>query len=57
MRRFKSMGQAQRFLSTYGPIREHFRSKRFKMIASDYRAKMQEQFAVWNEVTRLSIAA
>ena len=57
MRRFKSAGQAQRFLSAQGPIREHFRPKRHKMSASDYRTKMQEQFAVWNEVTRLSIAS
>ena len=57
MRRFKSQGQAQRFLSAQGPIREHFRPKRHKMSASDYRAKMQEQFGTWNEITRLSIAA
>ena len=57
MRRFKSQGQAQRFLSAQGPIREHFRPKRHKLSASVYRAKMREQFAVWNEVTELSIAA
>jgi putative transposase len=57
MRRFKSQGQAQRFLSPQGPIREHFRPKRPQMKASDYRAKMQEQFTVWNEVTRLSKVA
>jgi len=57
MRRFKSQGQAQRFLSAQGPIRQHFRPKRHKLSASDYRAKMREQFAVWNEITRLSIAA
>ena len=57
MRRFKSQGQAQRFLSAQGPIREHFRLKRHKMNASDYRAKMKEQFGSWNEVTRLSVAA
>ena len=57
MRRFKSQGQAQRFLSAQGLIREHFRPKRHKMSASDYRAKRQEQFETWNEVTRLSTAA
>ena len=57
MRRFKSQGQAQRFLSAQGPIRQHFRPKRHKMTALDYRAQMREQFAVWNEVTELSIAA
>lgn len=57
MRRFKSPGQAQRFLSAQGPLREHFRPKRHKLSASAYRAKMREQFEVWNEVTKLSIAA
>jgi len=57
MRRFKSQGQAQRFLSAHGPIREHFRPKRHKMSASAYRAKMQEQFGTWNEITKLSKAA
>ncbi len=57
MRRFKSAGQAQRFLSAQGPIREHFRPKRHKMIALDYRAKMHERFGAWNEVISLSIAA
>ncbi len=57
MRRFKSQGQAQRFLSAQGPIREHFRPKRHNISASDYRVKIKEQFEVWNEVTRLSTAA
>jgi putative transposase len=57
MRRFKSVGQAQRFLSAHGPIRQHFRPKRHKMSASDYRAKMKEQFGTWNQVARLSTAA
>jgi putative transposase len=57
MRRFKSVRQAQRFLAAYGPIREHFRPKRHKMNAADYRVEMQERFVVWNEVTSLSIAA
>ncbi len=56
MRRFKSQGQAQRFLPAQGLIREHLRPKRHKVSASDYRAKMQEQFTTWNEVTRLSTA-
>ena len=51
MRRFKSQGQAQRFLAAQGPIRQHLRPKRHQMNASAYRAKMQEQFKNWNEVT------
>jgi putative transposase len=57
MRKFKSQGQAQQFLSAQGPIRQHFRPKRHKMKASDYRAQMREQFAVWDEITELSKAA
>ena len=48
MRRFKSGGQAQRFLAAQGPIRQHFRPKRHKMNAADYRAKIKEQFAEWS---------
>jgi putative transposase len=57
MRRFKSQAQAQRFLSAQGPLRPHFRPTRHKLTVSNYRAKLQEQFTTWNEVTRLSIAA
>jgi putative transposase len=57
MRRFKSAGHTQRFLSAQGPIREHFRPKRHKLGAWVYRAQMQEQFEIWNEVTTLSTAA
>src|SRR5512142_1375809 len=56
MRRFKSVGQAQRFLSAQGPIREHFRPKRHKLVAWVYRAQMQEQFEIWNALTKLPTA-
>jgi hypothetical protein len=51
MRRLKSPGQAQRFLSAFGPILDHFRPKRHRLPARDYRALMQDRFQVWNEVT------
>jgi putative transposase len=57
MRRFKSVGQAPRFLSAQGPILQHFRPKRHKVAVSVYRVQMQEQFEIWNEVTMLSTAA
>ncbi len=57
MRRFKSPGQAQRFLSAFGPIRQHFRLNRHKMRASIYRAQIQVQFKTWQEVTALKVAA
>src|SRR5258708_166484 len=52
MRRFKSPGQAQRFLSAFGPILDHFRPKRHRLTAEDYRVLMQDRFLAWNEVAR-----
>jgi putative transposase len=57
MRRFKSPGHAQRFLSAFGPISDHFRPKRHRLNASVYRALMQKRFQVWNEVTGRKAAA
>jgi putative transposase len=37
MQGFKSPGPAQRFLSAYGPIAQHFRPRRHLLSASDYR--------------------
>ncbi|GHO68386.1 IS6 family transposase [Ktedonobacter sp. SOSP1-52] len=48
MRRFKTPGHAQRFLSAFGPISNHFRPKRHRLHASDYRALMQDRFQIWN---------
>lgn len=57
MRRFKSPGQAQRFLSAQVPLREHFRPKRHKMTAVIYRAQRKDQFKTWDEVISLKAAA
>jgi putative transposase len=57
MRRFKSPGQAQRFLSAFGPILDHFRPKRHLLTVRDYRALMQDRFQVWSEVTSGKTAA
>ncbi|GHO81959.1 IS6 family transposase [Ktedonobacter sp. SOSP1-85] len=57
MRRFKSPGHAQRFLSAFGHISDHFRLKRHRLNASEYRVLMQGRFHVWNEVTRMKTAA
>ncbi|MDP9378771.1 MAG: IS6 family transposase [Chloroflexota bacterium] len=51
MQRFKSAGHAQRFLSAFCPIREHFCARRHRMKAGEYRAQRQSRFQVWNEVT------
>jgi putative transposase len=46
MRRFKSSGHAQRFLSAFGIITSHFRVGRHLYRASGYRAVMKSRFAV-----------
>ncbi len=51
MRRFKSAGHAQRFLSTFGLISSHFRVGRHLYTAISYRAVMRTRFAVWEDVT------
>jgi putative transposase len=50
MRRFKSAGHAQRFLSAFGIITSHFRVGRHLSKASGYRAVMKSRFALWEEV-------
>jgi len=51
MRRFKSPGHAQRFLSTHDPINNHFRPRRHRMAAVDYRAVRTQAFETWQQVT------
>ncbi|EFH88308.1 Integrase catalytic region [Ktedonobacter racemifer DSM 44963] len=51
MRRFTSPGHAQRFLSAFGPISDHFRPRRHRLSASNYRALLQERFEIWNDIT------
>src|SRR6266545_2414743 len=53
MRRFKSAGQAQRFLSVFGTISSHFRMGRHLYCASGYREVMKSRFAAWKEVIRV----
>ncbi len=57
MQRFKSAGHAQRFLSAFGPIREHFCPRRHRLKAREYRAERAHRFLVWNEVTGIQVAA
>ena len=49
MRRFKSAGHAQRFLSTFGVITSHFRVGRHLYRACGYRAVMKSKFALWEQ--------
>ena len=57
MQRFKSAGHAQRFLSAFGPIREHFCPRRHRLKAADYRRERATRFQLWNEVTGVQVAA
>jgi putative transposase len=50
MRRFKSSGHAQRFLSVFGIISSHFRVGRHLYGACGYKEVMKSRFALWNEV-------
>ena len=51
MQRFKSSGQAQRFLSTHGIIYGHFRPWRHLMAAAAYRRVRAKAFRVWRQET------
>jgi putative transposase len=54
---FKSPGHAQRFLSAYGPIAQHFRPRRHLLPASAYRQELGNRFHTWQDITSLSTAA
>ncbi len=51
MKRFKSAGQAQRFLSAYDGISNLSHLCRHQVPAAQYRAARTEAFAVWAEIT------
>ena len=51
MQRFKSPGQAQRFLSAHGMIYGHFRPRRHLMTADQYRRARAGAFRAWRRET------
>jgi putative transposase len=57
MQGFTSPGHAQRFLSAYGPIAQHFRPRRHLFSAPEYRQKMKQRLQVWSEITNTEMAA
>ena len=57
MRRFKSPGQAQRFLCAFGPIRDHFHPKQHQLTARRYRQQLRQRFQDWREITGLNSVA
>ncbi len=51
MKRFKSAGQAQRFLAAHDQINNLFHLRRDHVTASEYRAARTRAFQTWAEVT------
>ena len=57
MKRFKSAGQAQRFLSAHDPTNNLFHRRRDHVTAAQHRAARAQAFAIWAEVTGAKAAA
>ena len=57
MGKFKSMGQAQRFLSAFEPIRGHFHPHQHKQCASEYREMMRQRMDNWLVLTGMNKVA
>ncbi len=57
MKRFKSAGQAQRFLSAHDRISNLFRLRRHQVPAIQYRAARTEALQVWAEVAGVAARA
>ncbi len=57
MKRFKSAGQAQRFLSAHDGINNLFHLRRYQVSATQYRADRTQAIRVWAEVTGVAAAA
>jgi putative transposase len=51
MRRFKSVRQAQQFLSIHTPIHNHFQLRRHRLSASEYRVARDCAFNSWRGAT------
>ena len=50
MKRFKSPGQAQRFLEAHDILSAHFRPKRHLLSAANYQAERQRRLETWQEI-------
>ena len=51
MRGFRDLRRTQKFLSCFGPIRQHFALKRHLLRASIYRKQLAARFVAWHEFT------
>lgn len=54
MRGFRAPKRTQAFLSSFGPIRQHFALKRHLLRASLYRKQLAARFVAWRELTEHS---
>jgi putative transposase len=57
MKRFKSPGQARRFLSAHDQVNNLFHLRRDHVTAIQYRVACAQSFAIWAEVTGADAAA
>jgi putative transposase len=57
MKRFKSTGQAQRFLSAHDQINNLFHLRRDHITASEYHAARAYAFEVWADISGVAVAA
>jgi putative transposase len=57
MKRFKSAGQAQRFLSAHDQINNLFHLRRDHVPASEYRVARARAFEVWADISGVAVAA
>ena len=56
MKRFKSAGQAQRFLSTHDPISNLFHLWRHQLTATTYRSARNAALEAWTDITCAALA-
>jgi putative transposase len=56
MKRFKSAGQAQRFLSIHDPISNLFHLRRRQLTAATYRSARKAAFEAWADITCAALA-
>lgn len=51
MQGFRDPRRTQRFLSNFGPIRQHFALPRHRMIAGDHHAQLRARLSSWFQWT------
>ncbi|WP_156963918.1 hypothetical protein [Muricoccus aerilatus] len=57
MKRFKSAGQAQRFLSAHDGVNNLFHLRRNHLNASEFRAARSQAFEVWPDISAVAARA